>query len=349
MLDFTNCNIGNVIAHQIGNKTNKEGIIISNLLLDTNDPRLRELLIKYFLFPFSNMEEFYSFTFSDGNFNLNPLYQLTSDVFSNEGNFIEISKSIAQHLYEVSLHPQIKAGDLFVSTFNNIKVDNILVNGFGVFKSENRQQFLKLNKKSNEFALNYDDGINIEKLEKGCLILNIGKEKGYKVYVIDKSNKSSEAQYWKDFFLNIRPTKTGYHLTNQFLGIAKQFVTEQLIEEFEVNKTDQIDLLNRSVDYFKANDKFEKEDFEKSVFQSEELIESFRSFDNSYRDNNDIELANSFDISSQAVKKQVRAFKKVLKLDKNFHIYIHGNKELIEQGVEKDGRKYYKIYYNDES
>ena len=95
MLDFTNCNIGNVIAHQIGNKTNKEGIIISNLLLDTNDPRLRELLIKYFLFPFSNMEEFYSFTFSDGNFNLNPLYQLTSDVFSNEGNFIEISKSIA--------------------------------------------------------------------------------------------------------------------------------------------------------------------------------------------------------------------------------------------------------------
>ena len=92
-----------------------------------------------------------------------------------------------------------------------------------------------------------------------------------------------------------------------------------------------------------------KKTLKKSVFQSEELIESFRSFDNSYRDNNDIELANSFDISSQAVKKQVRAFKKVLKLDKNFHIYIHGNKELIEQGVEKDGRKYYKIYYNDES
>jgi len=49
------------------------------------------------------------------------------------------------------------------------------------------------------------------------------------------------------------------------------------------------------------------------------------------------------------VKKQARIFKTVLKLDKNFRIYIHGNRELIEQGVEKDGRKYYKIYFEQES
>lgn len=55
------------------------------------------------------------------------------------------------------------------------------------------------------------------------------------------------------------------------------------------------------------------------------------------------------DISPQAVKKQARIFKSVLKLDKNFHIYIHGNRELIQQGTEKDGRKYYKIYFENES
>jgi hypothetical protein len=49
------------------------------------------------------------------------------------------------------------------------------------------------------------------------------------------------------------------------------------------------------------------------------------------------------------VKKQARVFKSVLKLDKNFHIYIHGNRELIEQGVEKDGRKFYKIYFEKEA
>ena len=41
-------------------------------------------------------------------------------------------------------------------------------------------------------------------------------------------------------------------------------------------------------------------------------------------------------------------FKGVLKLDKNFHIYIHGNRELIEQGIDKDGRKFYKIYFERE-
>ena len=55
-----------------------------------------------------------------------------------------------------------------------------------------------------------------------------------------------------------------------------------------------------------------------------------------------------FDISNKAVKNQARVFKSILKLDKNFHIYIHGNKELIEKGTESDGRKYYKIYYDQE-
>jgi hypothetical protein len=79
------------------------------------------------------------------------------------------------------------------------------------------------------------------------------------------------------------------------------------------------------------------------------LIKSFQNFDNSYRQNNDIEIENKFEISNQAVKKQARVFKSVLKLDKNFHIYIHGNRDLIEQGVEKDGRRFYKIYFNEEN
>ena len=47
------------------------------------------------------------------------------------------------------------------------------------------------------------------------------------------------------------------------------------------------------------------------------------------------------------VKKQARAFKSVIKLDKNFHIYIHGDRDLIEQGEDERG-KFYKVYYNKE-
>lgn len=349
MLDFTNCNINNVIAHQVGNQTNDEELILSNNLLNTEDSRLRELLIRYFLNPFKDTEEFYSFSFSDGDFTLNPLYQYANSIFLNDSNFKEKSGSIAKLLYEIALHPQIKSGDLFVVTFENISINGQMVNAIGLFKSENRQEFLKLNKKSKEFLLKYDDGINVDKLDKGCLIFNIENESGYKLCIIDKLNKSSEARYWVNFFLNASPIKTNYLQTNQFLGITKQFVTKQLDEEFELSKADKIDLLNRSVDYFKKHETFDKNEFEEEVFGESNVIESFRKFDQAYRQENEVELSDNFVISEQAVKKQARVFKSVLKLDKNFHIYIHGNRELIEQGTDENGRKYYKIYYENEA
>jgi hypothetical protein len=108
-------------------------------------------------------------------------------------------------------------------------------------------------------------------------------------------------------------------------------------------------LLNRSVNYFKKHDTFEKEEFETEVFANENVIESFRKFDQHYRQEHEVELSDSFEISAQAVKKQARIFKSILKLDKNFHIYIHGNRELIEQGTDENGRKFYKIYYETEA
>lgn len=120
-------------------------------------------------------------------------------------------------------------------------------------------------------------------------------------------------------------------------------------DEFDVTKTDQIDLLNRSITYFKEHDSFDKKEFENEVLQDKGVINSFRKFDKEYRNENSLSELGEFDISEQAVKKQSRIFKSVLKLDKNFHIYIHGDKELIEKGTEKDGRKYYKIYYSEES
>jgi hypothetical protein len=79
------------------------------------------------------------------------------------------------------------------------------------------------------------------------------------------------------------------------------------------------------------------------------MIESFRQFGSRYTESHDFDIASQFDISAMAVKKQARVFKSVLKLDKNFHIYIHGNTDLIEKGIDDNGRKFYKIYYQDES
>ena len=64
-------------------------------------------------------------------------------------------------------------------------------------------------------------------------------------------------------------------------------------------------------------------------------------------DDRDIRIEDEFGISDSAVKKQARSYKSVIKLDRNFHIYVHGNRNLLEQGEDEKG-KFYKVYYEEE-
>jgi len=333
------------IVHFIGNKNNGDGVRFSDVLTDSENINkyINQLVENSF-----KTEELYQFFFQP-KIELNPVYQFVNSIFQEPETIIEQSKNIGRYLYDKSIHPQIKGGELLVIYFKDFQIGNKLVDCIGLFKSENKNSILEVNAIENGFELTDVKGINTSKVDKGCLIFNTDKENGFWVLVVDNTNKGSEAQYWKDQFLTLQPIKNEFHQTNQFLGIAKQFVTKKLSDEFDVTKTDQIDFLNRSVNYFKTHDIFNKEEFEQNVFGDRDVIDSFRMFDLSYRQDNKMELSDSFEISSQAVKKQARIFKSVLKLDKNFHIYIHGNRDFIEQGVDENGRKYYKIYYEKES
>ena len=348
MLEYSNCKIEKVSAHQIGNKTNEENLVLSKAPLFIGDDQLKSLLRQYFLSPFEQ-PEFYTFISEGSDFSANPMFNFAKQFFENESDFHEQSIGIAKHLFEVSTHPQIKSGDLFVTHFSDIIVEGEMIDAIGIFKSENKQSFLKLEGDEDQFSLNYDDGISVEKLDKGCLILNIEEGDGYRICIVDRSNKAFEAQYWRDDFLKLTPCSDDFYYTKQIMNVTKNFISDQLKEEFEVSKADQIDLMNRSVAYFKSNDNFVNEEFQSEVFQDPNVIQSFDNYKTTFYENSDAAAPeNHFDISPQAVKKQARIFKSVLKLDKNFHVYIHGNRELIQQGVDPDGRKFYKIFYNEE-
>lgn len=345
-MQFDNSEIKELSIHCIGNKTLGESLVLGKQSIFISD-ELQNTLLQYFLKPFKS-EDFYRF-YHDTKLSLNEVFTYVSEIFNNSKSTYLQSKNIAKHLYNQSVHPMTKGGEFYVVYFKDCVFQNEIVDAIGLFKSENKDTFLEIEHVADDFEIDSRQGININKLDKGCLIFNTNSEEGYIVSIVDNTNKGSEAQYWKDDFLSIQPIKNEYHQTNQFLGITKQFVTKQMEEDFEVSKADKIDLLNRSVDYFKAHDQFDKEEFEAEVFQNSNVIESFRKFDQNYRQEHEVEISDTFDISAQAVKKQARAFKSVLKLDKNFHIYIHGNRDLIEQGVDENGRKFYKIYYKEEN
>lgn len=347
MIQFDNLKIKKLAVHHVGNKILDEGIEFSTKLADITDENLLDLIKRYFFSSFSE-NEMYSLYNSVG-LEQNEIYAIANRIFVESAEFFDQTKLIAQHLYENSNHPKIKNGELYIGYFEDVIYEDELIHAIGIFKSETKENYIKSNIKSKTDIISYDEGVNVNKLDKGCIILNKDKEAGYKICIIDSLGKNNETVYWKENFLSVKTINNNFHQTNQFLVIAKQFVTKQLDEEFEINKTDKIDFLNRSVDYFKKNGTFDRQEFEEEVFHHPNIIKSFQQFDQTYRQENEIELSDNFEISGQAVKKQARVFKNVLKLDKNFHIYIHGNRELIEQGIDENGRKYYKIYYENEA
>lgn len=344
--DFTNINLENLVTHHIGNKLLEEGILISEQETKIEDAT-KDYLLKYFLSAFKT-EEMYHFNHSV-TLDMNEVYTIVRRMFSDRTRFVEDSQQLARLLYEYSTHPKIKPGELNIACFSEADFGGEIVDAVGILKSENDVPFIKMKGNSGNYSIKHDFGFELKGIDKGCIIFNTQEDDGYRVLIVDNTNRSAEAVYWKDEFLQVAPVSDEFYQTNQFMGIAKNFVVKQLSEDFEVSKADKIDLLNRSVEYFKEHGNFDKNQFENEVFQQDDMINSFRSFNDSWLSDNQLELPDNFEISPQAVKKQARVFKSVLKLDKNFHIYIHGSKDLIERGTETDGRKYYKIYYHTES
>lgn len=343
MINLEQARLTNCIVHFVGNKNNDEKLQLSQKALQLDD-ELETQLTVYFLRAFKTAGEAHEFHHAI-EIGMNEVFACATKLFAG-GDFTENARNIASHLYEQTRHPAVKPGELFVALFDEISFGDQLCKAIGIFKSERKDSFFKINAEGKSLGIGLEQGIAQQKLDKGCLILHDGTSEGYRVFAYEHAN--ADTDYWRNDFLSIVPKQDNYQHTKNFLSVCKEFVAEKLPQEFEVTKAEQIDLLNKSIDYFKKNKDFEMEDFAEDVFRQPELIKSFKEFKNDYQDEHDLEIEEAFDVSAPAVKKQVRNYKSVLKLDKNFHIYIHGDRSKIEQGVEKDGRKFYKIYFEKE-
>lgn len=346
MTDLNGTRLVKLIIHKVGNKLLEESVIFSDELTDLSQKNLPEVLKTYFLQPFK--EPVYYHFHHVSSLELNEIYTIASGLFKNPKGFVKKSKDIANILYAYSNHPKIKSGELYIAYFEDCVINNETTDAIGIFKSENKETYLKVYQEDAWFGVNHDEGISVKRTDKACLIFNTKEEEGYRVCILDNQTTGSEAQYWKDAFLKLKPVADNYYQTQNYLSLARDFVTGRLDEEFEVSKADQIDYLNRSINYFRKNEQFNEQDFANDVFEHKEVITSFKKFKGDFQNEHELNVVSEFEISAQAVKRQSKVFKSVLKLDRNFHIYIHGDKELIEKGIDADGRKFYKIYYREE-
>lgn len=347
-MNFSEAVLQKVSVHYIGNKGNGDELTTSKKQLQLGDED--KLIIKNaFLGNFNLESDKYAFHHLS-SLDYNEVYNYCLETLAEGATFHKNSVNIARHLYESTMHPKIKAGELYVCYYENCFMNGAFIDAIGLYKTETKSSFIELSNEDNEFSLVLRAGVEVSKFDKACLVFPTNAENGFDVLIYDSNNRGDEAVFWRETFLNVVPQANEYFQTNQFMGMAKEFIAKQLPQEYEIAKTDQIDLLNKSVEYFRANESFDKKKFEKEVFDDSGMIKAFRKFETSYNEMNDLDLPDQFDISTQAVKKQARVFKSVLKLDKNFHVYIHGDKSLIEKGYDdKVGKSYYKIYFDEET
>lgn len=346
MLEFTEAIIDQAVVHYIGS-IDANDMVLSDQTIDLSNELLHNLLRDYFVSHFKKAT-FYSFN-HDSSLNLNEVYSFVSDFFDDKRTLVETSHDIARHLKHVTNHPNIKEGELYLVSLKGCVVEGELVDALGIFKAETKDRFLKVNRSGSSFKLSCEFGINIKHLDKACLIFNTENDLGYKVCVIDNTNKE-EAKYWVDRFLQVKMRDMNFYQTKVTIDLCKGFVEDVINPQNNYQKLQQAEILTKTRDFFKDNEVFDQDEFETKVIKQPEAIEAFQEYKKSYEAELGYNIPNEFNISVDATKQAQKFFKSVIKLDKNFHVYIHGNRELVDRGYDEDkGMNYYKFFYQKES
>src|SRR5690554_5358643 len=171
MINLFNAHIDNLSIHRVGNKSRNEAIFLSENPYALND-EIMPLLKEYFFKPFREKEENYYQFAHEVDLEYNEMFNLATEVFTNPSEIHNVSKKITKHLFEQSNHPHIKNGEVYVTYLTHLTIDNNPVDAIGIFKSELKSDFLQFEEKATDLDMILQQGINLSKLDKGCIIFN---------------------------------------------------------------------------------------------------------------------------------------------------------------------------------
>ena len=229
-------------------------------------------------------------------------------------------------------------------------MDNEKTDALGIFKSELKQDFLQFREKGTDLDMLIQQGVNLHRLDKGCLIFNKDQENGYKVLSSD-SNRY-DAKYWLHEFLGLSPLTDETFYTKNYLKFCQNFAKDVVFPAED--KQQEVLFMNRAVNHFAKNDTFEESQFLNEVMENPELIPEFKHYKTERGPKYSIEDVSNFQIANKAVSESRKKIKNVIQLDTNIQIKMDFiNPESAEKFVEKGWDEerqmyYYLVYFNRE-
>lgn len=332
--------IGNIkaaVVQRVGNKSNDDGVAFSDSLCQMEGVEEHLLSLINASFKFDDWKQFYYID----SLEMNPAYRFVTKIFDDENNLVKQSNNLARHLYEQSIHPNIKIGEFYVVLLEGCVIDGVETNAVGLFKSEVMETVLTVKMEHNHLVLSPQMGMSLKKLEKGCIIFNVEKEQGYKLAVVDNTNPKSDAHYWADSFLHVKDCNDDYHQTVKLMDMCTGFV-QQLKEQSEV---DSVIAAKKTAELLKTSETVQVDDLADLLCQNEEQKQAFDTYRQSFE-----EEYGSFDdeisVVSKAASRKPVSRMNVLKLGNDFEVKVLNPDADIESGVDElSGKRFYTLYY----
>ena len=349
MINLFNAHIDNLSIHRVGNKSRNEAIFLSENPYGLND-EIMPLLKEYFFKPFREKEENYFQFAHEVDLEYNDMFNLATEIFTNPSEVHNVSKKITKHLFEQSNHPHIKNGEVYVAYLTNVSIDNNVVDAIGVFKSEIQTDFLQFEENGSNLEMILQQGINLNKLDKGCLIFNYKKEEGYKILTVD-SNRY-DARYWLEHFLSVDAFQDENFMTKKYLKFCQDFAKEVVLPAED--KQQEVLFMNRAINHFAKNDAFEETAFLNEVMENPEFIPEFKNYKVDKGEKYSIEDVTNFPIANAAVTDVRKKLKNTIHLDTNVQIkldFVNSDsaQKFVEKGWDEEKQMYYYlVYFNKE-
>ena len=345
MLNLYNAQIESISLHRVGNKSKNESAFLSAEPFSLND-EMAGLLKEYFFKPFREKEENYYKFGHEVDLEFNEVHAAVTGIFENPSDNHRLSKKITTYLFEQSNHPHIKSGEVYVVHFSDMVIDNQKTDAVGIFKSELKHDFLQFEENEHNLEILIRQGININKLDKGCIVFNINKEEGFKVLSVD-SNRY-DAKYWLENFLGVQPLTDDNFYTKNYLKFCQNFAKDVVLPAED--KQQEVLFMNRAVNHFAKNDNFEETSFLNEVMENPELIPEFKHYKVEKGPKYSIEDVSNFDIANKAVSDARKKIKNVINLDTNIQIKMdfinpESAEKFVEKGWDEERQMYYYLVY----
>jgi hypothetical protein len=350
-ISFKKAAVAGVVLAKVGNPTREEPLETSKEVCQAEEkdrPFLTELLLKSF-------RSFDGFRFAHhSSVEQNEVYGCCKAVFSSESELLERGCDLAKRLYAKSSHPNIKSGDLCIALIEGIVVDGQATKGLCVLKSESVESFLSIRSEGGDLKITTEQGINPDKIDKGCLVLDAYAEGGYYVLTFDRAGAVS--RFWVRDFLGVQPITDDAFLTSSYTDLAVEFMQKEK-ERAEGGAEGGVEAVaeaataaRNAVGYFDGREHFSLQEFEEEVLRKDpEMVAKFKEQKERYEEENGQKLGDRFEISQKNVEKAKKRVGGIMKLDTGVEIRLLPTfqESSFEKGFDEERKMdFVKVYFH---